>query len=136
LRLNFDTESPILIIFFILINNFHIFLCFGWIFFFVISSSDVTPVAVWRCFFLISCLNTVFVLIFYLSAVFVLFRFGELFWSKSNVDSMTLVSSTSKFRRHDYCGHINFIISIVGLSLGHSMLLTQVLWPCSQIHSF
>jgi hypothetical protein len=49
--------------------------------------------------------------------VFVSFRFAGLLRSKFSAGSMTQASSTLQIRRHDYFGHLNFIILIVGLEI-------------------
>jgi hypothetical protein len=56
-------------------------------------------------------------LIFRLVAVFVSFKFACFLRSKFSADSMTQTSSTLQIRRHEYSGHLNFIIPIVGLEI-------------------
>jgi hypothetical protein len=58
-----------------------------------------------------------FVLIYCLGTVFVSFRFADLLGSKFSADLMTLASSTSQIRRHDYSIHFNFVIPIVCLEI-------------------
>jgi hypothetical protein len=64
--------------------------------------------------FLISRLSTVFVFISRLGTMFVC---SDLLQSNFSADSMTLASSTLQIRMHDYSGHLNFVISIVGFVL-------------------
>jgi hypothetical protein len=46
-----------------------------------------------------------------------LFRFAGLFRFQLSADSMTLTSSTSQIRFHDYSEHLKFVTSIVGFVL-------------------